>query len=219
VVIVLVFESLDGGIVDIAFVLYPNMTALDLVGPYDVLGHVPGVTCHFVAAGLSPVRADAGLQLVPTTTFADLAEVDVVVVPGGDVRVELADGALVSWLAGVRARWMTSVCTGSALLAEAGLLAGRRATTHWAFPELLTERGVAMCSERVVRDGSVITAAGVSAGIDMALTLTGLEFGDDMAKRIQLVIEYDPAPPYDCGSALKAPAEMVEQTLALLHAE
>jgi transcriptional regulator GlxA family with amidase domain len=205
---------------DIAFVLYPNMTALDMVGPYDVLGHLPGVTAHFVAATLEPVGADAGLRLVPTTTFADLTHADVIVVPGGDVTHELADGTLPKWLAQVHetAKWTTSVCTGSALLAEAGVLKGRRATTHWAFPELLTDRGVEMVSERIVRDGPVMTAAGVSAGIDMALALTGIEWGDDIAKRIQLAIEYDPEPPYDCGSPAKAPAELVAQTRAVLHA-
>jgi len=203
---------------DIAFVLYPNMTALDLVGPYDVLGHLPGVQSHFVAASLDPVRSDAGLALVPTTTFADLDRVDVVVVPGSGKPFEVLDGGVVAaWLRGLTATWTTSVCTGSTLLGQAGLLDGLSATTHWAFRDVLADQGVTVRLDRVVREGQVITAAGVSAGIDMALTLVGLLFDDDVAKLVQLSIEYDPAPPYDHGSAEKAPAEFVEHARTLMR--
>lgn len=204
---------------DIAFVLYPNMTALDLIGPYDVLGHLPGVRAHFVAASPEPVRTDAGLQLVPTTTFAELHHADVLVVPGGSRPFDvLAEGAVAAWLRTATATWTTSVCTGSTLLGQAGLLAGLSATTHWAFRDVLADQGVRVSTDRVVRQGQVITAAGVSAGIDMALTLVGLVWGDEVAKRVQLGIEYDPRPPYDFGNADTAPAEFVEQSRAAMRA-
>ncbi|MBM7809459.1 DJ-1/PfpI family protein [Saccharothrix algeriensis] len=197
---------------EIAFVLYPGMTALDLIGPYEVLAHQEGVAAHFVAATGEPVTADAGLVIAPTTTFGELDRADVVVVPGSSAweRV-LADGAVAAWLREVHptATWTTSVCTGSTLLAEAGILTGRPATTHWAVRDALAARGAVVSTDRVVRDGSVITAAGVSAGIDMALTLVGLIWGDDRAKFTQLVIEYAPEPPYDAGSPETAPAELV----------
>ncbi|WNV84532.1 DJ-1/PfpI family protein [Umezawaea sp. Da 62-37] len=203
---------------DIAFVLYPDMTALDLVGPYDVLAHAPGVTPHFVAATPDPVRCDAGMLIAPTTTFAELDRADVIVVPGGKPFGVLAEGTVAAWLREVHptATWTTSVCTGSTLLASAGVLAGKRATTHWAVRDLLASLGAEVSTERVVRDGSVITAAGVSAGIDMALALAGILWGDDVAKGLQLAIEYDPQPPYDSGSVEKAPAEVVEAVRGLM---
>ncbi|MET1073778.1 MAG: DJ-1/PfpI family protein [Umezawaea sp.] len=203
---------------DIAFVLYPDMTALDLVGPYDVLGHAPGVTPHFVAATLDPVRCDAGMLLAPTATFADLDRADVIVVPGGKPYDVLAEGTVAAWLRKVHptATWTTSVCTGSTLLASAGVLEGKRATTHWALRDLLASLGVEVSTDRVVRDGSVITGAGVSAGIDMALTLAGILWGDAVAQGLQLAIEYDPEPPYDSGSVEKAAPEVVDAIRNLL---
>jgi transcriptional regulator GlxA family with amidase domain len=204
--------------VDIAFVLYPNMTALDLVGPYDVLSPGPDVTSHFVAATLDPVLAGSAMRIVPTTTFDDLDHADVIVVPGGEPHEVLAEGTVAAWLRKVHptATWTTSVCTGSTLLASAGVLEGKRATTHWALRDLLASRGAEVSTDRVVRDGSVITAAGVSAGIDMGLTLAGILWGDAMAKSIQLAIEYDPEPPYDSGSAEKAAPETVAFVRGLL---
>jgi transcriptional regulator GlxA family with amidase domain len=203
---------------DIAFVLYPDMTALDLVGPFDVLGHTPGVTAHLVAATMDPVRTDAGMRLVPTTTFDDLDRADVIVVPGGKPFGVLAEGTVAAWLRKVHptATWTTSVCTGATLLADAGVLEGRRATTHWALREHLASQGVEVSTDRVVRDGSVITAAGVSAGIDMALTLAGILWGDDVAKGVQLAIEYDPKPPYDSGSVEKASPEVADFVRGML---
>ncbi|GAA3886984.1 DJ-1/PfpI family protein [Saccharothrix violaceirubra] len=201
---------------DLAFVLYPRMTALDLVGPYEVLAHQPGVTAHFVAETTEPVVTDAGLVIVPTTTFAALDRADVIVVPGSsDYEGVLAAGVVARWLREVhpKATWTTSVCTGSTLLADAGVLTGRPATTHWAVRELLGRLGAEVRSERVVRDGDVITAAGVSAGIDMALTLVGLIWGDRVAMASQLAIEYDPEPPYDAGSPESAPPEVVAAVL------
>ncbi|MEU4766716.1 DJ-1/PfpI family protein [Actinosynnema sp. NPDC023794] len=197
---------------DVAFVLYPKMTALDLVGPYEVLGHQPEVTAHFVAASLDPVITDAGLTIVPTTTFAELDRVDVIVVPGGGGWAEvLAEGVVAEWLrvAHPTATWTTSVCSGSTLLAQAGILDGRPATTHWALRDELAARGAVVSTDRVVIDGSVVTGAGVSAGIDMALTLVGRIWGDERARFTQLFIEYDPQPPYQAGSPETAPAELV----------
>ncbi|MFD7656366.1 DJ-1/PfpI family protein [Actinosynnema sp. NPDC059797] len=205
---------------DIAFALYPGMTALDLVGPYEVLANQPEVTAHFVAASPDPVRCDAGLVVTPTATFDGTTAADVVVVPGSSRWAEaLDDGAVAAWLRRVHptATWTTSVCTGSTLLAQAGILAGRPATTHWAVRDELASLGAEVRAERVVVDGSVVTAAGVSAGIDMALTLVGLIWGDQRAEFTQLVLEYDPRPPYRAGSPETAPAEVVAHARGLLR--
>ncbi|MFE2755049.1 DJ-1/PfpI family protein [Actinosynnema sp. NPDC059335] len=197
---------------DVAFVLYPRMTALDLVGPYEVLAHQPEVTAHFVAASPDPVITDAGLALVPTTTFAALRRADVLVVPGGAGWAEvLAEGVVADWVRAVHptATWTTSVCSGSTVLAQAGLLDGRPATTHWALRDELAALGAVVSTDRVVVDGSVVTGAGVSAGIDLALALVGLIWGDERARFTQLFIEYDPDPPYDAGSPERAPADLV----------
>ncbi|MFD5825652.1 DJ-1/PfpI family protein [Lentzea sp. NPDC060358] len=182
---------------DATFVLYPTMTALDFVGPYEVLAAVPVVTARFVAATLDPVRSDNGLTVVPTDTFDSLKSTDIVVVPGsGHWKELLADsGGVVEWLREVHptTKWTTSVCTGSTLLAEAGLVS--RATTHWAAREDLAVRGVEVSTDRVVFDGKVVTGAGVSAGIDMALRLVEAEFGEVVAQAVQVGIEYDPQPP------------------------
>jgi transcriptional regulator GlxA family with amidase domain len=179
------------------FVLYPNMTALDFVGPFEVLGSVPVVTTRFVAATLDPVKSDNGLVVMPTDTFGTLKSTDIVVVPGsGHWREVLEDsGAIVEWLRAVHptTKWTTSVCTGSTLLAEAGLVS--RATTHWAAREDLEVRGVEVSTDRVVFDGKVVSGAGVSAGIDMALRLVEAEFGEMVAQAVQVGIEYDPQPP------------------------
>ena len=206
---------------DVGFVMYEGMTALDLVGVAEVLAHLPGVQAHYVAAGTAPVRADNGLLFTPSTTFVRLERVDVIVVPGGGTPSKaLQDVAIIDWLRMVhpKAAWTTSVCTGASLLAEAGVLDGCTATTHWAFRHLLTERGIQVSTDRVVRDGTVLTSAGVSAGIDMALALTGILFGDDVARLTQLAIEYDPQPPYDSGSAATAPPPLVETARTLLLA-
>ncbi|SDP94959.1 DJ-1/PfpI family protein [Lentzea jiangxiensis] len=182
---------------DATFVLYPNMTALDFVGPYEVIAGVPVVTARFVAATLDPVRSDNGLVVTPTDTFDSLKATDIVVVPGsGHWKEVLRDsGGVVEWLREVHptTRWTTSVCTGSTLLAEAGLVS--RATTHWAAREDLEVRGVEVSTDRVVFDGKVVSGAGVSAGIDMALRLVEAEFGEVVSQAVQVGIEYDPQPP------------------------
>jgi transcriptional regulator GlxA family with amidase domain len=193
----------------LAFVLYPDMTALDLVGPYEVLANWPGAEALFVASEPGPIIADSGLPLAATHGLADVPDPDIVVV-GGSTKPEqpLQDEALVGWLRDVRPTWMTSVCTGSGLLAKAGWLDGKPATTHWAWRDRLAELGAVPVAKRVVFEPPVVTAAGVSAGIDMALALTARELGDDIAKGIQLAIEYDPAPPFDAGTPEKAGPEL-----------
>jgi transcriptional regulator GlxA family with amidase domain len=192
---------------DIAFVLYDDLTALDLVGPYEALGGQPSVTPHFVADRTGPIRADSGLIMHATATFADVPRPDVIVVPGSSRwSAALSNTALLDWLAAAHpsATWTASVCTGSTLLAKAGILTGRPATTHWAVRDELASLGALVRHERVVRDGSVITGAGVSAGIDLGLTLAAELWGEEVARLVQLMLEYDPRPPFDSGSPEKA---------------
>lgn len=198
---------------DAAFVLYPNMTALDLIGPYDAIAGMPDVKPHFVAARPGPVRCDAGLVIQADTGFDELPRPDLIVVPGGSAwETTLDDEPLVAWLAAAHptATWTTSVCTGATLLAKAGVLTGRPATTHWLARDLLAELGAVVSTERVVVDGDVITAAGVSAGIDMALTLIAKLWGEERAQLVQLMFEYDPRPPFNAGSPETAPPQIVD---------
>ncbi|MET9364332.1 DJ-1/PfpI family protein [Streptomyces sp. NPDC006632] len=201
----------------IAVVLYPGFTALDAVGPYETLSRLPGAETVLVAEEAGPVRNDSGsLTLVAEKAFAEVLRPDIVVVPGappGAVEPHLHGGPLLDWLrtADVASTWTTSVCTGSLLLGAAGLLKGRRATSHWLALDQLAAFGVNTTGERVVMDRKYVTAAGVSSGIDMGLTLLGAIAGDRYAQAVQLLIEYDPRPPYDAGSPLKAPADLVEQ--------
>jgi cyclohexyl-isocyanide hydratase len=200
----------------VAFVLYDQFTALDLVGPYEVIAAWPGAEVHFVATEAGPIRADAGLIVSPTDTPVSLPDPDLVLVPGSSRPLgPLGDHPLLEWLKGASesATWMVSVCTGAAVYAAAGLLEGRRATTHWAFRDALAGMGVAVSADRVVFDDPFVSAAGVSAGVDMALELTARVHGDDVARRIQLAIEYDPQPPFDAGSPEKAGPELVQSTL------
>lgn len=203
----------------IAYVLYEGFTALDLIGPYEVISRWPDAEIHFVASSDGPVRTDQGLAMLPTDTPATLPAADVIVVPGAErpTRV-LKDRVLVDWLAsaGADATWCASACTGAALWAEAGLLRGRRATTHWAFRDGLRAMGVDVVAERVVIDGKFVTGAGVSAGIDMALTLTAHVHGEELAKALQLGIEYDPQPPFDAGSPDGASASTLRLALRAL---
>src|SRR4051812_30227183 len=199
---------------DIIIPIYEDFTALDAIGPYEVLSRVGG-TVRFVAPQAGPVRTDNGmLRVVAEAAMADVDRADVLVVPGGvSTRGLLEDPFWLDWIRRIDATttWTTSVCTGSLVLAAAGLLEGKRATSHWVELETLRQYGAEPTGERVVQQGKVITAAGVSAGIDMALTLAAHIAGEDVAKAIQLGIEYDPQPPFDCGSVDKAPAELVER--------
>jgi transcriptional regulator GlxA family with amidase domain len=204
----------------IALVLYPKFTNLDIIGPFQVLADVPGNDVVFVAAEAGPVIDHTGRSpLTASTTFAELRDPDVVVVPGGLGGNE-HDPAVVEWLRAVHpgTTWTTSVCTGSICLAAAGILDGVEATTHWARKEHLEEHGARYTEERVVEHGKVITAAGVSSGIDMALTLLERMYGKEMAQAAQLGIEYDPRPPFDAGSPSKAPSDIVDLVKATIDA-
>jgi putative intracellular protease/amidase len=202
----------------IAILLYNRFTVLDAIGPYQVLSGIPGAETVFVAEQPGPIRDEVGsLVLSAPAGLDDVPRPDVVVVPGGPGQCDqMQDGPVHEWLraADQTSTWTTSVCTGSLILAGAGLLAGRRATTHWLALDELGALGATPVSDRVVSDGKYVTAAGVSSGIDMALTLAGRLAGDEAAQAIQLMIEYDPQPPYDAGSADRAPAEIVGQLRA-----
>lgn len=199
----------------IAIVVYDRFTALDAVGPYEVLSRLPEARVDFVSERPGPVRTDTGFLAVTADKALDeVTSPDVVVVAGGPgTAAELENPALLDWLRAVDATttWTTSVCSGSLLLAAAGLLEGRRATSHWTALEVLKRFGAEPTGDRVVIDGKYVTAAGVSAGIDMSLTLVGRIAGEEHAQAVQLLIEYDPQPPYDAGSPRKAPAHLVEE--------
>jgi transcriptional regulator GlxA family with amidase domain len=197
----------------IAIPIFDQLTALDAVGPYEVLSRLPGATVHFLAAEPGPKRTENGmLALTADTGLDELPDPEVIVVPGGfGTRALMQDETMLSWLrrAHASAEWTTSVCTGSLLLAAAGILDGLEATTHWLMLETLRDYGVTPVQRRVVEQGNVITAAGVSAGIDMALTLASRIAGEKLARAIQLGIEYDPQPPFASGSTAKASPEIV----------
>ena len=196
----------------IAFVLYPGFTALDIIGPFEVLAFGPGHEAVFVAHEPGPVTDDTGrCQLIASTSLDQMTAPDVVVI-GGTLSTKEPDQAVVQWLRRVypTTTWTTSVCTGSIYLAAAGILDGQDATTHWAYTGELERRGAHYTEQRVVERGKVITAAGVSSGIDMALTLLARMYGPELAQGLQLAIEYDPQPPFNTGSPSKAPAEIVE---------
>jgi putative intracellular protease/amidase len=200
---------------EIAILLFDRLTALDAVGPYEVLSRIPGAAVKFVAKEPGPKRTDAGsLALVADYTLDQVPAPDIVVAPGGPGQSALMDDEpVLAWLRKTHetSKWTASVCTGSLLLGAAGLLGGLKAASHWMAYDALRSLGAEAVSDRVVIEGKIITAAGVSAGIDMALTLVAKECGDDMAQAIQLSIEYDPQPPFDAGSPAKAPAAIVER--------
>jgi transcriptional regulator GlxA family with amidase domain len=197
----------------IAIPLFDRFTVLDAIGPFQVLVGLPDADVTFVAERTGGVSDESGsVVLNAGATFADVPHPDIIVVPGGPGQAgQMTPGPLRDWLlaADQTSTWTTSVCTGSLILAAAGLLAGRRATSHWLALDQLGPLGVTPVAERVVFDGKYVTAAGVSAGIDMALALAGRIAGDEAAQAIQLSIEYDPQPPYDAGSPDRAPAQIV----------
>jgi putative intracellular protease/amidase len=202
----------------IAMFLYDQVTALDAVGPYEVLSRFPGAHVVFVGEKHGEVRTDIGtLGLTVDATFDEVTEPDIVLVPGGiGQQQHMLDGAVHEWLRAVDAHttWTTSICTGSLILAAAGLLDGRRATSHWVRREDLARYGAIPTRERVVFDGKYLTGGGVSAGIDMALTLVDLMGGAELAQAIQCGIEYDPHPPYDAGAPEKVDPAIVDRLLA-----
>lgn len=207
----------------IAILIFDRLTALDAIGPYEVLSRLPGAELSFVATEPGPKRTDTGsLALHADLALAELTHPDVVLVPGGaGSRPLMRDAAVLEWLRGAHetSTWTASVCTGTLVLGAAGILEGKRATTHWAFTDRLPELGATTVGERVVEDGKVITAAGVSAGIDMALLLAARIAGDAVAQAIQLGIEYDPQPPFDSGSPSKASPEVIELVRAAERAD
>ncbi len=200
------------------FLLFPDLTQLDLTGPYEVLARLPDAEVHLIARNADPVRTEHGLTILPTTTYATAPNFDLVCVPGGSLGVNalLRDDETLDFLrkASTRTRYMTSVCTGSLVLGAAGLLRGKRATTHWTSLEFLRAFGAEPVSERVVFDGAVITGAGVTAGIDMALRICAEIAGARVAQRIQLIMEYDPQPPFHAGSPRIADPELTAELLA-----
>ena len=202
----------------IAILLFDRFTVLDAIGPYQVLSGLPGAEAVFVAERPGPIRDEEGsLILSAQAGLPDVPRPDIIVVPGGPGQNDqMRDGPVHEWLraADQGTTWTTSVCTGSLILAAAGLLAGRRATSHWLALDELAQLGATPVTDRVVFDGKYVTAAGVSSGIDMGLTLAGRIAGDRVAQSIQLMIEYDPQPPYDAGSPDRAPAEIVSRLRA-----
>jgi cyclohexyl-isocyanide hydratase len=193
---------------NIGFVIFPDLTQLDFTGPLQVLNRLPESKTHIVAKSLEPVPSDCGLSMVPTVTFRDCPQLDLICVPGGfGVVRAMTDPETVEFVKrqAIGASYITSVCTGAFVLGAAGLLAGRRATTHWAYTDLLPAVGATFEKARVVWDGNVVTAGGVTSGIDFALQIVAAIAGDDVAQAIQLGIEYDPAPPFASGHPDRAP--------------
>ena len=194
---------------NVGFVIFPELTQLDFTGPQQVLARLPQSAMHIVAKSAAPVPSDSGLGLIPTYTFANCPPLDLICIPGGITGVvqAMGDRETIEFVQrqSATAKYVTSVCTGAFILGAAGLLKGRRATTHWAFTELLPLVGATHEKARVVKDGNVITAGGVTSGIDFGLNVASKIAGETVAQAIQLGIEYDPAPPFDAGHPDRAP--------------
>jgi len=206
--------------VNIVFVLFDNVTQLDFAGPVQFLSRLPGATTYIASTDGKAVSTDCGFAIVPNTSFADCPQADIICVPGGHgVREAIADTAIVEFVReqAKAAEWITSVCTGSFILGAAGLLNGKRATTHWAYTQLLPRFGATHEEARVVRDGNLVTAGGVTSGIDFALELMALAKGEDVARSIQLALEYDPAPPFDGGHPSRTAQPLVEGLKARVY--
>jgi len=194
---------------NVGFVIFPQLTQLDFTGPQQVLARIPQSAMHIIAKSASPVPSDSGLSVLPTHTFENCPRLDLICVPGGSTGViqVLRDPETIEFVRrqSASAKYVTSVCTGAFILGAAGLLKGRRATTHWAFTELLPLVGATHEKARVVQDGNVITAGGVTSGIDFGLRMVAEIAGETTAQAIQLSLEYDPAPPFDAGHPDCAP--------------
>lgn len=200
--------------IQIGILLYPNFTQLDATGPAQVLSRVPGAKMHMIWKTRDPVPTDAGFSIVPTTTFADCPQLDVICVPGGGGQVAvMGDAEALDFLRkqAAKARYVTSVCTGSLILGAAGLLKGYKSACHWAWRDMLKDFGATPVAARVVRDRNRISGGGVTAGIDFGFIVAAELAGEEVAKSIQLVLEYDPQPPFDAGSPEKAGAERVKR--------
>jgi len=204
---------LSDGTMNIGMLIFPDMTQLDFTGPYEVFAQLPNCNVRVVARTLEPVAAKGGLRFLPDTTIADAPPLDLVFVPGGPgVGALMEDREILEFLRrhAKDAKYVTSVCTGALVLGAAGLLKGYRATTHWMSLDLLEVFGATALPDRVVTDRNRITGGGVTAGIDFALTVAAEVVGPEAAKRIQLLIEYNPAPPFSCGHPSTAEASVVE---------
>lgn len=201
----------------IGLLLFPEITQLDMTGPYEVFTKFPGAEVHLVWKSMEPVTANGGMRILPTATFETCPQLDLVCVPGGGgMNPLLNDAETLAFLKrqAAAARYVTSVCTGSLVLGAAGLLKGKRAATHWMSREMLADFGAIPVAERVVVDGNVYTGGGVTAGIDFALKVAADAFSADLAKSIQLAIEYNPQPPFNAGSPEGAGEEIVARTRA-----
>ena len=201
----------------IGMVIFPNLTQLDLTGPYEVFGRLPATKVLLIAESLEPLKSDNGLLLTPDETFDTAPQVDILFVPGGRGIFEaMQSEKLINFLQqqAVNAKYITSVCTGSLVLAAAGLLTGYKATTHWLSLHLLKMFNVEVVEERVVIDRNRITGGGVTAGIDFGLFVVAKLFGEDAAKETQLMMEYNPSPPFDSGSPKTAEKEIVDKVVA-----
>jgi cyclohexyl-isocyanide hydratase len=200
----------------IGMIIFPNLTQLDLTGPYEVFGRVPSVKVLLIAESLQPVKSDGGLLLTPNETFESASQVDILFVPGGSGIFEaIQNKKLLNFLQqqAANAKYVTSVCTGSLVLAAAGLLNGYKATTHWLSLSLLRLFNVEVVEDRVVIDRNRITGGGVTAGIDFGLLVVAKLFGEAVAKKVQLMLEYDPAPPYNAGSPKTADKLLVDEVV------
>lgn len=208
-------------LMEIAVLTYDNVNALDVVGPCEVLSKVPNTTIKYAAKEPGPKSTNIGIKLIADYNIEQILKPDILLVPGGQgIKLLTSDNEVIDWINNChkKTKWTTSVCTGAMLLAIAGILKGLKATTHWVRLPCLEDFGAKPQKERVVIDGKVITSAGVSAGIDMALTLVNLIASETAAKAIQLAIEYDPAPPFDAGSPDKVPEEILEMVVRKIEA-
>jgi cyclohexyl-isocyanide hydratase len=201
----------------IGMLLFPRMTQLDLTGPFEVFTRLPDAQVLLLSKTLEPIEADSGMRLLPYATLRDCPQLDVICVPGGPgVNALMEDAEVLDWLRGQaeHARYVSSVCTGSLVLAAAGLLRGKKATSHWNARDMLAAFGAVPTEGRVVRDGNLFTGGGVTAGIDFALTMVAELAGAQVARAIQLQIEYAPAPPFDAGTPESAPSDIVRAARA-----
>jgi transcriptional regulator GlxA family with amidase domain len=200
-------------VITIAFLIFDNFTALDIIGPYEILSKIPNSKVYFVGLEAKNYTDGKGLTIKADYSLEDMKNPDILLIPGGQgIDSLLNDNRLLNWLRNAHktSKWTISVCSGALLLAAAGILENKIATTHWNRKEQLRQYGVNVVDKRYHKDGKIITSAGVSAGIDMALYLLSLITNEDYAKAVQLGIEYDPSPPFDCGSPEKAPKELLE---------
>jgi len=205
---------MDTDIIRIIILLYDRFTALDAIGPYEVLSRLPGAKIYFTGYEKRKYKDTYGLELRADYSINEISEAEILLIPGGfGIDNFLKNREIIDWVRKIdrTTSWTVAVCSGSLLLAEAGILDGKNCTTHWRRKEQLRQYNVHIKDDRFVQDGKIITSAGVSAGIDMALYLVSKVAGDDAAKIIQLGIEYDPQPPFDCGSPGKAPPEILER--------